>query len=109
MQTYTVTVEDNGTTIRWRNELGQRHRLDGPAIIHANGDCEWYVNGSLHRLDGPAIVRADGTVEYWVNDRLHRLDGPAIERADGTVEYWVNDTEMSKDKFKKHALLKNSL
>lgn len=32
------------------------HRVDGPAIIYADGYKEWRINGTLHRLDGPAIV-----------------------------------------------------
>lgn len=31
------------------------HRLDGPAIIYANGDQRWYKNGKRHREEGPAI------------------------------------------------------
>lgn len=31
------------------------HNNNGPAIVRANGNKIWYVNGLLHRLDGPAI------------------------------------------------------
>jgi hypothetical protein len=27
---------------------GQRHRIDGPAIEHANGAKEWYLNNERH-------------------------------------------------------------
>ena len=30
------------------------HREDGPALIHVNGDAEYYINGKPHREDGPA-------------------------------------------------------
>lgn len=32
------------------------HRVDGPALIYADGYQEWRVDGLLHRLDGPAVV-----------------------------------------------------
>ena len=31
-----------------RNKESQLHREDGPAIIHADGRQEWYINGELH-------------------------------------------------------------
>ena len=69
---------------------GQRHRLDGPALIYANGHQAWYVNGQRHRLDGPADIWANGSQAWYVNDQLHRLDGPAVIYANGTQEWWVN-------------------
>ena len=90
------------------------HRLDGPAIIRANGDKEWWINDQLHRTDGPAFIGENGTQEWWVNGKLHRLDGPAITHglrglnpggvngkkhrlngpaviyANGDEEWWVN-------------------
>jgi len=74
-------------TIHYRNELGQRHREDGPAIEDPNGSKEWWVHGKRHRLDGPAIERANGSKEWFVNDMRHRLDGPAGILADGFVSY----------------------
>jgi hypothetical protein len=32
------------------------HRDDGPAVIYADGDKEWYQYGKRHRLDGPAAI-----------------------------------------------------
>jgi len=29
----------------WVNKQGQRHRSDGPAVIHNDGSKEWWVNG----------------------------------------------------------------
>ena len=74
----------------WRNEEGQLHREDGPAVERANGTKEWFKNGKLHREDGPAIEWDDGTKEWYKNGQLHRDDGPAVERANGTKEWWVN-------------------
>jgi hypothetical protein len=47
----------------WRNEQGQVHRIDGPAVEYDNGTKMWYYNNTYHRLDGPAIVRF-GQAEY---------------------------------------------
>lgn len=41
----------------------------GPAIIHANGDKEWYSKGSRHNANGPAVQKADGTVEYYLKGK----------------------------------------
>jgi len=51
----------------WMNSNYQFHRIDGPAIEHADGGKEWWINSELHRTDGPAVVLSDGTKEWWVN------------------------------------------
>ena len=76
--------------IEHRNEKGELHRTDGPAVEYADGYRAWYLNGKLHRVDGPAIERANGSREWYLNGRLHRDDGPAIERPDGTRAWWVD-------------------
>jgi len=78
---------ENGNKV-WRNEQGQVHRLDGPAVERVDGSKEWYQNGQCHRLDGPAVERADGSKEWYQKDQCHRLDGPAVERADGSKEWY---------------------
>ena len=93
------TEEKNGNGLYRLNRNGDWHNTRGPAIIHADGSVEYWVNGKLHRTDGPAYIGSDGTVAYWVNDKLHRTDGPAIIRADGSVEYWVNGEELSEEEF----------
>ena len=62
-----------GNRIEWRNEEGEIHRLDGPAIEWADGTKEWWAHGKYHRLDGPAVERADGTKEWWVSGRCIAL------------------------------------
>lgn len=66
------------------------HRNDAPAVIRANGDMEWWVNGQIHRDDAPAVIYADGTEKWYRHHKCHREDGPAIERADGAKE-WLFD------------------
>jgi hypothetical protein len=47
----------------YKNESGQLHRTDGPAVEDIYGKY-WYINGELHRTDGPAIEWSDGS-KYW--------------------------------------------
>ena len=54
-------------TQQWRNARGKLHRTDGPAIIYADGDQEWWVNGKPHRTDGPAVIYANGTKLWYIN------------------------------------------
>ena len=98
MQTYKVTVDKDKTT-RWYNDKEQLHRLDGPAVEHANGHKAWWVEGKLHRLDGPAVEFANGGKEWWVEDKLHRLDGPAVEYASGGKSWYVEGELMSEKEF----------
>lgn len=44
-------------------EHGERHRLDGPAVIDNDGSEAWFERGQLHRLDGPAFTNQRGI--YW--------------------------------------------
>jgi hypothetical protein len=67
---------------RWRNQEGNYHRLDGPAVEWDNGDTIW-----------------------WVNGRRHRLDGPAVELGIIYKEWWVNGKELSEDEFSRHPLV----
>ena len=74
--------------ISWKNESGQWHRDDGPALIEADGSQRWYQHGKLHRDDGPARIRPDGTQEWYQHGDRHREDGPAVIRSDGTQEWY---------------------
>lgn len=85
----TSTSDKSGLKI-WRNEQGQYHRTDGPAIERADGTTEWFVNGLRHRLDGPALEWASGSKEWWVDGQPHRTDGPASIMANGTKAWYVD-------------------
>jgi hypothetical protein len=52
----------------YRNDLGQLHRLDGPAREYNSGSKEWLINGKLHREDGPAIEYSHGGKSWYLND-----------------------------------------
>lgn len=98
MQTYKVTVDNEGT-ICWYNEKSEFHRLDGPAVEYQDENKFYYVNNELHREGGPAVEYPDGYKAYWFNGKLHREDGPAIEYLDGTKAYWINDEELTEEQF----------
>lgn len=73
---------------------GKRHRLDGPAIEHENGES-WYVNGKRHRVDGPAVVHnGNGYESWWLNGKHHRDNGPAVLYANGNKEWWYHGKRM---------------
>jgi hypothetical protein len=80
----------------WRVK-GKLHRLEGPAIIWANGTQEWWVHNKKHRIDGPAFIAADGTQAWWVNGLLHKLDGPAIILANGNQHWYINGKEITRE------------
>ena len=63
--------------------------------VDAAGTQEWHVNGQRHRLDGPAVISAAGTQAWYVNSQRHRLDGPAVISANGDQEWWVNDQNIT--------------
>jgi hypothetical protein len=107
MQTYKVTVDED-KTIRWFNDKGELHRLDGPAVEGANGYKAWYVDNKCHRLDGPAVECANGYKAWFVDGKRHRLDGPAVEWADGYKEWRVDGKEMSEKEFNEYTKPKPS-
>ena len=106
------TKGDNGS-VHWLTRDGKRHRVDGPAVIWANGGEDWRQHGLLHRVggpartepgyeewwqdgkrhreDGPAFTYPDGTQVWWQHNRMHRDNGPAVTHPDGSLEWWVND------------------
>ena len=56
-----------------RNNHGQLHREDGPAVIYPNGSYHWYRNGRRHRDDGPAEVFPDGK-QFWYQNGFRVKD-----------------------------------
>ena len=121
---YLVEVDDVGTYwYAWPGTGHRRHRVDGPAVIQADGSRAWYQNDQLHRVDGPAVEHADGTRNWYQNGQLHRTGGPAVECAngyrawyqnyilhrqdgpavinsDGTEEYWLNGTRHTEESWR---------
>ena len=83
---------------KWWYVNGKFHREDGPAVEYANGNKWWYVNGKLHREDGPAM-HTNGSKFWFINGKHHREDGPAIVFADGHKEWWINDKCLTEEEF----------
>ena len=72
----------------WRNEFGQYHREDGPAVEYTNGTKYWYKNGQRHRENGPIIVWKNGNHEYYLNDKEYSKE-----------EYWEEIKKMREKYF----------
>ena len=96
--TLTMEVGQWGSTV-YRNQLGQRHRILGPAVINSSGYNAWYVEGQLHRTDGPAIIYPGGDMYWYQNDQLHREDGPAVIYWDGIQRWFLNCKELTQYEF----------
>ena len=54
------------------------------------GNKYWYLNDQLHRIDGPAIEHADGSRTWFVNGQRHRENGPAMESSNGSKGWWYH-------------------
>lgn len=67
-------------------------RTDGePAVIHPNGDKEWWVHGVRHREAGPAVERVNGENERWEMGRGRCPKGPTVERVNGEERWVINN------------------
>ena len=66
------TEVHHGTKI-WKNENGEKHRVNGPAVLDERGNEYWYRNGDRHRDDDlPAIVIPDRRLEWFFSGKQHR-------------------------------------
>jgi hypothetical protein len=77
----------------WYDDKNLLHRDDGPALLvkkeHDILVSYWYIHGQRHRIDGPAILWDDGAYCYYRNDELHRTDGPAVVW-EGFKKWFIN-------------------
>lgn len=73
------TVDEEGF-IRYKNEKGDLHRIDGPAINYEDRHEQWLINGELHREDGPAIIHLSNNTEYWLRDNWYTKENWERER-----------------------------
>ena len=88
----------------YRNDKGQYHRTDGPAVIYPNGSKEWWIDNKLHRIDGPAVIYPNGDMVWYKNGVLHRKDGPAIKYVNGYKGWYVEGKYYTKQKFNDYKL-----
>jgi len=86
-----ILLEDSEVHMSvFRNANNLIHSTTGPAVIHASGTKEWYVNGRRHREDGPAIEFANGGMEWYIDSKRHRVDGPAVIQKNGDECWYKN-------------------
>ena len=65
----------------WRNEDGDLHREDDPAIFYSGGDKYWFLYGKLHNEKGPAVTYKDGTCFWYLNGtKINCLSQEEFER-----------------------------
>ena len=112
-----MTTDAEGTK-RWRNEEAQLHRLDGPAIVFANGAKTWWINDKRFTEEKfhnhpksthwpKMTVDGQGT-QFYRNKKgeFHRLDGHAViytsGKNKGSANYWINDKLFSEEEFNNH-------
>ena len=94
--THQITIQRHFTEIvvsEDRTEYylnGKRHRIDGPAVVHTNGDKAWWLNGKFHHIDGPAIDHVNGYKVWYLNGNLHCVDGPAVIQSSGNKDWYLN-------------------
>ena len=88
-QESTMTTDKYGNK-HWKNNKGELHRTDGPAVENSNGSKAWFQNGKFHRTDGPAIESSFGSKAWYQDGKFHRTDGPAVEDLDG-YKSWYQD------------------
>jgi hypothetical protein len=91
-------IDEYGNKV-WRNEKGELHREDGPAIEELKGYKAWYQNGKRHRIDGPAIEYSDGDKSWYIEgmkyteeeyyQKLAEMDLPEINEDGDKV--WKNE------------------
>ena len=91
----------------YRNEKGQLHRADGPAIINSNYEI-WYFNGEYHRIDGPAYIEGDYYKVWHINGERHRLDGPAYI-CNYKQSWWINHKSITNPEDYIHAEIKECI
>lgn len=71
--------------------------VEGIVVVNSIDNVFFQKIGSdiLHRTNGPAIIRANGEKEWWVEGRRHREDGPAIEWLSKTYYWYLNGKHYS--------------
>jgi hypothetical protein len=64
------------------------------------GNVCYLLDGHFHRVDGPALIGADGSTTWFRHGREHREGGPAVEDPrSGFVEYWIDGIQFTRDAY----------
>jgi len=91
-----MKIEHLDDRVHFKNDNGQLHRVDGPAVIMNDGSSKhWYFNGKRHRVDGPAVEFSDGCFQWWRSGHPHSVSGPAMKFKDETVSYYLHGRRFS--------------
>ena len=59
-------VIDSEGNKRWYNDVGQYHRLDGPAVELANGSKEWWLNGKEYTEEEYVMIQFMNGINIYV-------------------------------------------
>ena len=62
--------------------------------VDAAGTQEWHVNGQRHRLDGPALIWANGYQEWCVRGQNITTQANAWMQTQAVVWPWDDQTQM---------------
>jgi hypothetical protein len=79
--------------VYFRNDSGQIHRVDGPAVIFEDGTYYWFINGVQHREGGPAVCYPEGFSMWYKYGVLHNRNGPAVITNSGEEQWWLDGRE----------------
>jgi hypothetical protein len=90
--------------VEYRNEKGEYHREDGPAIEYSDGTKQWWINGKRHRKYGPAVEYSNGNKEWYLNGKWHREDGPAVELIIGINYWYLNGIRYSEQEWQEEVI-----
>lgn len=68
--------------------IGFYRELDGNKFWLDHNEGRW--TGTYHRVDGPAVIWADGRLEWWLHGKRHCNTGPAVVYPNGALEFWLD-------------------
>ena len=62
--------------VRWLNDEGRCHRLDGPAEVWADSSQFWWRHGRYHFAHGPADLCYGGMLLWYEGGQFLRMRDP---------------------------------
>lgn len=66
-------------------QYGRPHSYDGqPARVWKDGSQEWFLNGERHRIDGPAVILSTGEEYYYLFNNLLTKEGHVARLGNNT-------------------------
>lgn len=77
MEKYEVEVDDDGAVRFYKPGTTDRHRLDGPAVVYADGSKYWYVDGV--RLTESQFKKKTAPVKELTVAEIEKLLGHRVK------------------------------